>query len=122
MDLKLPERRRFIRATVPLRAVIKDGDRTNEIVARNISPVGLGFESDQELEETRELEMSLYLPEAETSIRLKGKVIWQSKTSLEDNAPYDVGVEIIHIEDKNKNSFLKYLCDFLYNSTYKART
>ena len=102
--------------------VVKGGDQTIEVIAKNISPVGIGFESDGELKETGELEMFLYLPEAETPICLKGKVIWQSKTSLEDNAPYDVGVDIMHIEDKNKNSFLKYLCDFLYKSTYKART
>ena len=122
MKQKLPERRRFIRIEVPLKAIVKSGDRLDEVVTKNISPVGLRFEIDRQLKESERLEVALYLPSTDDPISLEAKVIWQSKTSLEDKAPYDVGVEIIDIDDKRKNSFLKYLCDLLYNSAYKART
>jgi hypothetical protein len=122
MKLKLPERRRFVRIEIPLKVIVKAGDRVDEVITKNVSPVGLRFEVNKELKAPEGLDLSLYLPSDEKPIKLKAKVIWQDKISLEDNAPYDVGVEITEIDDKNKNSFLKYLCDLLYESTYKART
>ena len=122
MDQKLPERRRFVRIEVPLKVIVKTEDQLDEAITRNISPVGLRFEIGRQMEEAEMLEMSLYLPQIHDPIRLEGKVVWQKKSSLEDNAPYDVGVEITNIDDNNKNTFLKYLCDLLYKSTYKMRT
>ncbi len=122
MKLKLPERRRFLRIEVPLKVKLMSGDRVDKITTKNISPVGLRFELTRELNESNQLTMSLYLPSSERPIHLIGKVVWQNKSSLEDNAPYDIGVEIVEIDDKDKNSFLKYLCDLLYSSAYKERT
>ena len=121
MKLKLPERRRFIRIDIPLRVKIISGDRVDEVITKNISPGGIRFEVGRKLEVSEKLDLSLYLPSSDDPINLEAKVIWQTKTSLEDNAPYDVGVEILTIEDKNKNVLLKYLCDLLYDSKYKAR-
>ena len=122
MRLQLPERRRFIRIDTPLRLKIKSGDRVDETLTKNVSPVGVRFEIGKKLEGLEKLNLSLYLPSSDDPIQLGGKVIWQEKTSLEDNAPYDVGVEILEIEDKKKNVLLKYLCDLLYKSKYKERT
>ncbi|MBD3425944.1 MAG: hypothetical protein GF409_01780 [Candidatus Omnitrophica bacterium] len=122
MKLKLPERRRFIRVEIPLKVIVNTDGRKEEVVTKNVSPVGLRFTVDKQFEKDEDLKMSLYLPTSEEPIGLVGKVIWQTKTSLEDNAPYDVGIEITQIKDENKNVFLKYLCDLLYSSTYKERT
>ena len=121
MKLKLPERRRFIRIDTPLRVKIHAEGNVNEVVTKNISPIGMRFEIGKEIKNSDDLDLSLYIPTSESPIRLKGRIVWQRKTSLEDNSPYDVGLEIIEIEDKNKNLFLKYLCDLLYKSTFKAR-
>jgi len=121
MKLKLPERRRFIRIEVPLKVKIKTDGRVDEVVTKNISPIGMRFEVSKELKKADKLDLALSIPPSDAPVRLKARVVWQNKTSLEDNAPYDVGVEIIEIEDKNKNMFLKFLCDLLYDSTFKAR-
>jgi c-di-GMP-binding flagellar brake protein YcgR len=121
MKLKLPERRRFIRIEIPLKVTIMTEGRVDEVVTKNISPIGMRFEIAKELSKTEKLDMTLSIPSSEGPAKLTGRVVWQNKTSLEDNAPYDVGVEIIEIEDTNKNLFLKYLCDLLYESTFKAR-
>ena len=121
MKLKLPERRRFIRIDTPLRVKIHAEGRIDEVVTKNISPIGMRFEIGKEIKNSDKLDLSLYIPTSESPIRLKGKVAWQRRTSLEDKAPYDVGLEIVEIEDKNKNLFLKYLCDLLYDSTFKSR-
>jgi hypothetical protein len=122
MKMKLPERRRFVRVESPLKIVVKCGDRIEELVTKNISPVGFRFEIATELDESEKLEIALSLPSAKAPIQLEAQVVWQSKISLEDKAPYDVGVDITSIEDKSKNIFLKYLCDLLYGSIYKERT
>jgi hypothetical protein len=121
MKLKLPERRRFVRIDIPLKIVIENGGITDEVLTTNISPVGLRFGISRELKKDEPLKITLYLPEENTPIGLDAKIIWQIKTSLEDKAPYDVGVEIVAIEEDCKNTFLKYLCDLLYRSTYKER-
>ena len=122
MKLKLPERRRFVRVETPLRVIVKSGERTDEVVTKNISPVGMRFEVGQKLDDAATLDMQLFLPSTSEPIDLVGRVVWQNKTSLEDKAPYDVGIEITHIQDANKNVFLKFLCDLLYQSIYRART
>jgi hypothetical protein len=121
MKLKLPERRRFVRIETPLRVVFSCGDRTEEVITRNISPVGMMFETGARLDDDKDLEMDLFLPSREDPVKLKGRIVWQSRTSLEDNSPFQVGVEILDIGDEGKNDFLKFLCDLLYDSVFKAR-
>jgi c-di-GMP-binding flagellar brake protein YcgR len=121
MKLKLPERRRFIRIEVPLKVKIVTEGRVDDVVTKNISPIGMRVEIARELDRAAKLDISLTIPTYDTPVRLKGKVVWQAKVSLEDNSPYDVGVEILEIENRDKNSFLKYLCDLLYENTFKPR-
>lgn len=120
--IKLPERRRFVRIEVPLQVVVKVNDFSEEVITHNVSPVGLRFEISRSLDESGEVALALRIPTVNEPIRLTGKVVWQNKTTLEDNAPYDVGIEVVSIADGDKNIYLKYLCDLLYESTYKART
>jgi len=119
MKVKSFERRRFVRIDVPLKLMVKIGKRREKGITKNISPVGLRFETSKKLEADEKVEIVLYLPSMVNPITFKARVVWQKKKSLEDKAPYDVGVEIASIEDNDKNVFLKYLCDLFYNSTYK---
>ncbi|MFH1305292.1 MAG: PilZ domain-containing protein [Candidatus Omnitrophota bacterium] len=122
MKEKLPERRRFVRTRRPLKITVREGDRIEETVTRNLSPVGVRFEVGQELKSPGDIEIMLSIPSSEVPIHITGKVVWQTKQSLEDKSPYDVGVKISRVEDKNKNDFLRYLCDLLYASVHEVRT
>ncbi|MFH1878778.1 MAG: PilZ domain-containing protein [Candidatus Omnitrophota bacterium] len=122
MKQKLPERRRFVRVEVPLEVTVTTAGMSEKVVTKNISPVGMRFEIARPIKSEDKISMDLSLPSAGKTVKLDGKVVWQKKNSLEDDAPYDVGVEIMNIEEKNKNVFLKYLCDILYKSTYEERT
>lgn len=119
---KLPERRRFVRIEVPLKLVVRSGNFQCETITKNISPIGLRFEVKEELEPSNVLNIELYIPSLDKPVHMEGKLVWQHKTSLEDRAPYDVGVEITEVNDVEKNIFLKYLCDLLYDSANKMRT
>ena len=121
MKLKLPERRRFVRIETPLKVVIETKEGNCEVITTNVSPVGLRFDIMKELVGNEEINMFLYIPTSDAPVKLVCKLVWQTKKSLEDTAPFDVGVEIIHVNEENKNEFLKYLCDLLYKSIYKAR-
>ena len=122
MKLKLPERRRFVRIKVPLRLIVDVRGNEEEVQTKNISPIGLSFNIKYELDVSERLKLKLFVPIGEHPIALVARVVWQSKVTLEDNSPFDVGVEIIDIDEEDKNIFLKYLCDLLYGSTDNFRT
>lgn len=115
---KLIERRRYIRLQVPLKVTytIPELNRVFVAVAKNISADGLRFEThEKDLRASQLIELKLEIPNVSSAIHVKGRVIWKSKLTLEDGAPFDVGVEFTEIEDDNKNTFLKFLCDLIYN-------
>jgi c-di-GMP-binding flagellar brake protein YcgR len=115
---KLVERRRYIRLEVPLKITytIPELHKVYTTVAKNISADGIRFESQEKgLKESSIIELKIEIPNIPSAVHIKGRVIWKSKLTLEDGAPFDVGVEFIEIEDDNKNTFLKFLCDLIYN-------
>ena len=116
MKLKLAERRRYIRIEAPFKIKVACGDFSENVVAKNISPTGMRFETSEKMDEAKPVNLALSIPKTKESVSIKGKIAWQAKISLEDDAPFDNGIEIVEIADKDKNTFLKFLCDILYGS------
>lgn len=115
---KLAERRKYIRLETPAEMTYATlgSLKVYNAAGKNISADGLRFETrDRILKESSMIELKLNLLDAANPVHAKGKVIWKKKLSLEDAAPFDVGVEFTEIEEDNKNTFLKYLCDLMYN-------
>ena len=111
------ERRRFIRIEGPIDIsyVPQNSSTVRGITAKNISADGFRFEThDKDLNESGVIEMKINLPETANPVHAKGRVAWKKKISLEDRAPFDVGIEFTEIEEDNKNTFLKFLCDHIY--------
>ena len=115
MKKRNAERRKYLRIEAPLalRIITKDGNIEKPKV-KNVSPIGLRFETKKEPKDGGILELTLELPDTKNPIHIQGKIVWHKKTTLEDNAPFDVGCEFIKIEEDNKNTFLRYLCDLMY--------
>ena len=110
------ERRRYLRVEVPVELrVIAKNIIIDKVKAKNISPLGIRFETKEPLKEGDVVDLTLTLPDTNNPVHIQGKVIWQKKISLEDNAPLDIGCEFTKIEEDNKNTFLKYFCDIIYN-------
>jgi c-di-GMP-binding flagellar brake protein YcgR len=121
---KLIERRRYIRLEVPLKVTytIPELHKIYTAVAKNISADGIRFEThERAIKESSVIELKLDIPNVASAVHIKGRVIWKSKLSLEDSAPFDVGVEFLEIEDDNKNTFLKFLCDLIYSLPEDAK-
>lgn len=118
MRSNLAERRKYIRlwAPITLSYILPEVDKIYKTVAKNISADGLRFETrDRNIKENDNIEIKLDIPGVDNPVHATVRVIWKRKISLADNAPFDVGVEFLKIEEDNKNTFLKFLCDLLYN-------
>ena len=112
------ERRKFIRLDAPIAIAysLPQGDRVYRVVSKNISALGLRFQTtSSHLQESNMLDLTLELPNASNPVHARGKVIWIKKLTLEDSAPFDVGIAFEKIDEDNKNTFLKFLCDLIYN-------
>jgi c-di-GMP-binding flagellar brake protein YcgR len=114
---QLIERRRYIRlkTPIPVTYTVPETGSMYNAVTKDISADGLRLESDaRDIKEDGIIELRLDISGAHNPVHAKGKVVWKKRLSLEDNAPYDVGVEFTEIEEDNKNTFLKFLCDLVY--------
>jgi len=99
---RLIERRKYIRlkTPIPLTYIISDAGKVHSSVTKDISADGLRFETrEKDLKEGVIIELKLEIPGATSSIHAKGKIMWQKPLSLEDNAPFDVGIEFTEIEE-----------------------
>lgn len=115
---KIIERRSFIRLREPIGVTysVPGQGKVYSVTAEDISADGLRFRTkDKELKEGDTLELKLDIPKVANPVHAKGRIIWKRKLSLEDNAPFDIGTELVEIEEDNKNTFLKFLCDLIYN-------
>lgn len=116
---KIEERRKFIRLEVPVefKYIIEGNAVRKEVTTKDLSCDGLRFISEQGFNAGVPLELNLDIPSANNPVHINGKVVWAKKLSIEDNSSFEVGVEFVKIEEDNKNTFLKYLCDLIYSQT-----
>lgn len=110
------EKRRYLRLNVPLEVeyVVNNNNKVYKIITKDISAFGVRFATTEKMQEGSGLELTLRLPNVPNPVHASGRIAWSKKVSPEGNAPFDVGIEFVKIEEDNKNTFLKYLCDLLY--------
>ncbi len=110
------ERRRYIRLSKPININFTHSgkDKVLHTVSKNVSAVGVGFETKEKLEPGSLLKLEIELPKAPNPVHVLGKVVWSKRVTLEDGSPHSAGIEFTKIEEDNKNTFLKYLCDITY--------
>ncbi len=116
------ERRRYVRLTTPMELSYFSGggQKVSKVVTTNISADGLRFQTeDRDLRDGDSLELKLSMAGAANPVHAKAKVVWVKRVSLEDRSPSDVGLEFTDIEEDNKNTFLKNLCDLMYSISEK---
>ena len=114
------ERRRFVRLEAPVVVsyIAPRSDTMLHASTKNISADGIRFQTtDRSLKEADVIPLHLQIPQAANPVHAKGVVVWKKRISLEDGAPYDVGIEFAEIEEDNKNTFLRFLCDLMYSIT-----
>ncbi|GEM_PF-519125 len=112
------EKRNYIRTrfSVPILIYIQGKNDAEKITARawDISASGMMIEADAKLTVGIEPDIDMTPPDSLNPIHCKGKIVWSSRRSIGNGHNY--GVEFISIEEDNKNTFLKFLCDLIYKS------
>ena len=111
------ERRKYVRLHTPLNIsyTAPASGRIHTTTTKNVSADGLRLETnDKALRPNEVVELKLIIAGASNPVHAKGRVVWKKPVSLEDGAPFDVGFEFVEIEEDNKNTFLKFLCDLIY--------
>jgi len=120
MKSELIERRKFIRLVAPIKVTygLIDDLRIRTTTCKNISAEGISFEvTEKGVRKGDAMEIKMDIPGVVNPVHAKGKVAWINKESLADDAALNAGVEFTEIEEDNKNTFLKFLCDLMYTIT-----
>lgn len=84
----------------------------------NVSPVGICFLADENIAIDTPLSLKIHLPNSKEALEAKGKVIWTNASaflSVEKASHYDVGVEIIEIDEKDRSKIEKYIAMHISN-------
>ncbi len=112
------EQRYYIRIDVLVPAIfsIKKKGRIEKIKAhvKNVSASGMMVNVDRKLTFGTDTAIDMYAPEAPNPIHCNGKVVWTVPANKK--GMYNCGVAFTDIEEDNKNTFLKFLCDTIYRS------
>ncbi len=78
---------------------------SKECFTKNLSSVGLLFQTDEIIIPTTELKIALYLPGLTQSINIQAKVVRIEQTETENR--YIVGVMYIQIEEKDREEIIR---------------
>ena len=110
------EQRNYIRTNVyvPMLLYVQGPKETEKIHARtcNISASGMMLELDVQVPAGEKVKIDLTPPDTLNPIHCSGKAVWSDFS--EDQSKFQCGIEFVSIEEDNKNTFLKFLCDLIY--------
>lgn len=112
------EKRRYIRTAVSVSLLLRYEENNDvreiEATTKNISATGMLVKIDRKLPTDQKLDISFFTPNHPNPVHCKGKAVWS--TALAKPGMYHCGIEFTHIEEDNKNTFLKFLCDSIYKT------
>jgi len=116
MARSVEEKRKYLRlnSALEIEYIIPQTNKVYNATTKDISASGLKFEAPEKLSDGIILEIKLKIPRAQNAIHANGRVAWSNKTDGENDSGFDVGIEFMKIDEDNKNTFLKYLCDLIY--------
>ncbi len=116
------EKRRFIRFEVSLKVnyIIRKAKKIEKTgITKDVSAGGLQLLTEETLEQGSKIELKVFIPQALNPAHLKGIVLWSKEVPEGKNLSYSAGIEFEGIEEDNKNTFLKFLCNLMYEGTGK---
>lgn len=118
------ERRRFIRLEVPIdiQYNVLGQNLLKEVTTKDISCDGLRFVTTEPLGVDSRLRLTIWIPKARNPVHAEAKIVWAKRQASAEAEQYEVGVELSKIEEDNKNTFLKYLCDIIYAQTEQMKS
>ena len=119
-----PERRRFPRIRGAVVEYVPLGEAAKEDVSftKDVSKDGVCILIGEGIEIGTILCLKIYLPNSPDPIEAKGQVVWKEASSYlnaktSKRVYYDVGMEFVDIDQKNKERLYRYIQDTLDEDT-----
>jgi len=114
------EKRRFIRFDIVLKVayIVQKELRAEKLgTTKNVSAQGMQLLTGDKLEPGDRVDLKIFVPEALNPVHMKGVVMWSKDPEPVKSHSYSAGVDFGKVEEDNKNTFLKFLCDLMYAKT-----
>jgi c-di-GMP-binding flagellar brake protein YcgR len=118
------EKRKLIRFEIPIKAtyiIQKEPKLEKTGMTKDISAGGMQLLTSEALPVNGKIDIKLFLPEALNPVHFKGIVAWSKEIGIKKTLSYSAGVEFDKIEEDNKSTFLKFLCELLYEKIGKKK-
>jgi c-di-GMP-binding flagellar brake protein YcgR len=111
------ERRQFPRVTLICKMTLTCGQKSLVYSSHteNVSVGGMRLILEEKLPVRRELEVELFLPDRQKSIKCKGQTIWVREVSPPGVNPrfFDTGIEFMDMSDASKGILTEAINTFL---------
>ena len=111
------EKRRFIRFDIALKVsyIIQKEPKAEKIgTTKDVSAQGMQLLTGVKLDVGDKVDLKIFVPEALNPAHMKGLVVWSRGSDPVRSHSYASGIDFEKIEEDNKNTFLKFLCDLMY--------
>lgn len=111
------EKRRFIRFGVSLKVnyiIQKDPRAEKTGITKDVSAGGLRLLTEEKIEVGNRVELKIFIPEALNPVHLNGTVLWSREETSGKDLRHCAGIEFGKIEEDNKSTFLRFLCNLMY--------
>lgn len=118
------EKRRFIRFEIPIKAayILQKEPKIEKIgTTKDICAGGIQLLTSEAIPVSSKIDIKLFIPEALNPAHLKGTVVWSKEVTAKKSLSYCAGIEFDKIEEDNKNTFLKFLCEMMYDKIGKKK-
>lgn len=118
------EKRRFIRFDISLKVhyiIQKEPKAEKTGITKDVCAGGIQLLTEEKLSTGSKIDLKIFIPEALNPAHLSGVVVWSREVSSGKKLSYGAGIEFGEIEEDNKNTFLRFLCDLLYRKTGKKK-
>lgn len=111
------EKRRFIRFAIALKVayIVQRDPKTEKLgTTKDVSAQGMQLLTSDKLELGDKVDLKIFVPEALNPAHMKGIVVWSRELDSPKSHSCNAGIDFGKIEEDNKNTFLKFLCDLMY--------
>ena len=118
------EKRRFIRFDIALKVayIVQRDPKTEKLgTTKDVSAAGMQLLTGDKLELGDKVDLKIFVPDALNPAHLKGIVVWVKDLEPARTHSYSTGIDFGKIEEDNKNTFLKFLCDLMYEEIGKKK-
>jgi len=119
---EMREKRRFIRFDMAAKVdyILQKEPKVQKMgMTKNVSAEGIQLLTEEKLDTGKKVDLKIFTPGALNPAHMNGIVLWSKEVGAGQKLSYCAGIEFGKVEEDNKNTFLKFLCDLMYKKIGK---